>query len=130
MIITKRILQKKVSPYNLYYRWFHLIPKPLRPLIQAKIFPQNPSRNFDLYISTGNNCTAAFALKILNLRTFSFPFDWLWGVPLLKNLDWILLEFKNFLEYNDLRYPPRIENGKKHLQVKTPRLAPTSSTTS
>lgn len=118
MTIRKFTLPKKVSPHNLYFKWLHFIPKLFRPSIQSIIFPSNPNRNFDLYISTGNNCTAAFILKILNLRTFSFPFDWLYGVSLTRNLDWILLDFKDFFRYQDLNYETKkIEGKAKHLKV-------------
>lgn len=122
MHIEKHTVQKKIiSIYNLYFRYTHLIPKIIRPWIILKIFPKRPKRNFDLYISLGNNCTAARTLKTLDLRTFSFPFDWLWGVPLVKNLDWILQEFKGFLNYEDLVYALKIEEGAEHLKVKNHR---------
>lgn len=121
MHIEKHTEHKVISPYTLFFRYNHFVPKIIRPWIRSKAFPRNPKRNFDLYISLGNNCTAARTLKILNLRTFSFPFDWLWGVPLVKNLDWILHGFKDFLNYEDLTYAPQIEEGAKHLNVKNSR---------
>lgn len=121
MHIEKHTVQKIISSYNLYFRYTHLVPKIIRPWIRSKIFSENPKRNFDFYISLGNNCTAARTLKTLNLRTFSFPFDWLWGVPLIKNLDWILQGFKGFLNYEDLVYPLKIEAGAEHLKVKNHR---------
>lgn len=61
---------------------------------------------------------SARTLRRLKLRTFSFPFDWLAGVPLLTNLSWILQSFDGFLEYKDLDFPEKLEGKEKHLKVK------------
>lgn len=113
-------LQKKRSRYNAYIKYRHFVPKIFRSFIEYPILsPKNKNKyNFDLYISLGNNCISAMTLKTLNLRTFSFPFDWLCGVPLEKNLDWILKEFKNFLNYSDLSFPEQILKDELHLRVK------------
>ena len=102
--------------YTFYIKHYHIFPKIFRPTIDSIIFPKKPNRNYDLYISLGNNCTSATTLKRLNLRTFSFPFDWLWGVPLTRNLEWILADFKGFLEYDDLFFPNKIEKPNIHHQ--------------
>lgn len=108
-------LQKKYSRYNIYIKHRHFVPKILRSLIESPIVsPKNKkSWGFDLYISLGNNCLPAIALRILNLRTSSFPFDWLCGVPLERNLDWILKDFRDFLNYS----PEKVLEGDIHLRV-------------
>ena len=119
MTLRQYNLQKKYSRYNSYIKYRQFIPKVLRRFIEAPIAsPSLIKRNFDFYISVGNNCICAITLKILNLRTYSFPFDWLCGVPLEKNLDWILKDFKDFLNYSDLSYPEEILKDDLHLRVK------------
>lgn len=122
MIVKKKYqLIKNNSPFRLYFKLIRVIPKFIRPYLIAKMFPENPVRDFDLYISLGNNCMSARTLRRLKLRTFSFPFDWLAGVPLLTNLSWILQSFDGFLEYKDLDFPEKLEGKEKHLKVKNRR---------
>ena len=119
--IKQYTLPKQRSHFNLYAKYRHFIPKILRPCIESKIFshshPHPKKHNPDLYISLRNNCISAIILSLLNLRTFSFPFDWISGGPLNKNLDCILNEFKDFLNYQDLIYPSEPVAEGQHLHV-------------
>lgn len=56
-------------------------------------------------------------LDILNLRKYSFPFDWLSSVDLDKNLDWIINDFDGFLSYPDLVFPKDINCKDEHIRV-------------
>ena len=121
MTTKKSILQKYISPYNFYFRLRRLFPKILRPNIESIIFtpPHNKNNSqFDLCISLGNNCSSANSLITLKLRERSFPFDWLYGVPLERNLDWIINDFHGFLRYEELLFPEHMDGRDKHLRVK------------
>lgn len=121
MTTKENILKKYSSPYNLYFRFRHFFPKILRPYIESIIFTPHRNKNthqFDLCISLGNNCLSANSLITLKLRTRSFPFDWLYGVPLERNLDWIINDFHGFLRYKDLDFPEQVVGRDKHLRVK------------
>lgn len=125
MTIKQYNLLKQCSHYNLYSKYRHFVPRILRPSIESKIFSplhsHSNKHNPELYISLGNNCISAIILSLLELRTFSFPFDWISGGPLDKNLDFILNEFKDFLNHQDLTYPKEQVKDSKHLRVHNDR---------
>ena len=52
-----------------------------------------------IYCSLGPNCHAAQLLKRLNLKTTSYPFDWIFSTPSMI-LDCLADRFKHFLDQN------------------------------
>lgn len=74
---------------------------------------------YDLCISIGSNCDVAFALKKLNLRKESFPFDWL-----LISYQYGLAYVSQLIEtnFNDFLYPLEYDENNKVYPVKYPKL--------
>ena len=113
-------LQKHSDYANLYFRYQHFIPKIFRSYIESSILTfssTGETKPFDLCISLGNYCLPAMILDILNLREYSFPFDWLSSVDLDTNIDWILNDFDGFLSYADLVFPKDINCKDEHIRV-------------
>uniref|UniRef100_UPI002615C857 DUF1796 family putative cysteine peptidase n=1 Tax=uncultured Mailhella sp. TaxID=1981031 RepID=UPI002615C857 len=59
--------------------------------------------HFDLIVSLGVNCGAAWYLRDFGLRTASFPFDWLRGATFKRHIELILNDFKGFFEKDKLK---------------------------
>ena len=113
-------LQKHSNYSNLYFKYQRFIPKIFRSHIESSILTFSSAgeiKPFDLCISLGNYCLPAMILDILNLRKYSFPFDWLSSVDLDKNLDWIINDFDGFLSYPDLVFPKDINCKDEHIRV-------------
>lgn len=113
-------LQKHSNYSNLYFKYQRFIPKIFRSHIESSILTFSSAgeiKPFDLCISLGNYCLPAMTLDILNLRKYSFPFDWLSSVDLDKNLDWIINDFDGFLSYPDLVFPKEINCKDEHIRV-------------
>lgn len=113
-------LQKHSNYSNLYFKYQRFIPKIFRSHIESSILTFSSAgeiKPFDLCISLGNYCLPAMTLDILNLRKYSFPFDWLSSVDLDKNLDWIINDFDGFLSYPDLVFPKDINCKDEHIRV-------------
>lgn len=77
---------------------------------------------YDLFVSLGSACACATVLKLTNLRTFSSPFDWLFGSTLQNRVNILVNDFKDFINKEDLVYigtreepePRRIYKNKKN----------------
>ncbi len=59
---------------------------------------------YDLFYSLGASCFTASNLKKNKIRITSGPFDWLLHCPFDERINFILNDFKNFLNKEDLAY--------------------------
>lgn len=82
---------------------------------QIRIFktPIFTLKKYNCVISIGAACFVPEALKNLNLRKFSGPFDWMHGSDVLTRLNCVYNEFKDYFNYDDFEYlEENPENGK------------------
>ena len=59
-------------------------------------------KQYDYIFSIGEACLCASALRILGLRDFSGPFDWLFGATIIERIDIMINEFENYFNKEDL----------------------------
>jgi glycosyltransferase involved in cell wall biosynthesis len=82
---------------------------------RIKIFkiPVWKLRRYDTVISVGAACFVPAALKSLELRDFSGPFDWMFGSDVITRLNIIYNEFENYFNIDDFEYvAENPDNGK------------------
>ncbi len=59
-------------------------------------------KEFDLIFGIGENCDTSSILRMNNLQTNSYPFDWLGNSKFTNNIDIIINKFNDFLNKEDL----------------------------
>lgn len=57
-----------------------------------------------MVISLGQACSCATTLIQCNLRRAAYPFDWLYGSDLNGRVNFVVNDFENFLEKEDLKH--------------------------
>lgn len=67
-------------------------------------------QKYDLIFGIGYNCNNSLGLRKCNLQIASYPFDWLDCSDFETNLNFILNDFKNFLNKDDLEKLPDLGN--------------------
>jgi hypothetical protein len=90
----------KLSRYIVYFSIKRLLVKKIK---------------YDCIFSIGAACFVANALKFLNLRALSGPFDWIFGSTFEKRFDIFLNKFENYFEKDDFEYSRMDDNGKKDI---------------
>lgn len=58
---------------------------------------------FDIIYSLGQDCACAKYLSSMGLRVTSGPFDWLTNAPLSTRIEYIINDFAEFLDKDDLK---------------------------
>ena len=71
----------------------------------------NESQKMDLIFSVGCNCENSLSLRKCNLQIASYPFDWLGCSDFETNLNYIINDFKNFFNKDDLEIVKDSSNG-------------------
>lgn len=94
------------------YRKF--IPKEHRPLLEQKIVFGIALGAYDLFMSLEENCLPATALKQVNLRKFSGPFDWIAKTGFPDRVSHIESNFRDFLNYEDLVFDVEKKTDQRH----------------
>lgn len=64
----------------------------------------NKKKKYDLVYSLGAYCGTALYMTKHQLRLTSGPFDWLPYIPFEKRIDYIINDFIDFLNFEDLNY--------------------------
>ena len=59
---------------------------------------------YDCVFSLGEVCFCANYLRAMRLRKFSAPFDWVAGATFEERMNFLLNDFQNFLNKEDLKY--------------------------
>ena len=108
------IQHRCVSSSLLYMRFRKFIPKGLRPFVEQKLIYGLSPHAFDLYMSLGENCLPATALKQVNLRKFSGPFDWIAKSDFATRVSQIENDFDGTLEYEDLVFDFSQKTDNRH----------------
>ena len=68
---------------------------------------------YDTVFSVGAACFVPEVLKILKLRDFSGPFDWMWGSDAVSRLKIVKNRFRNYFNKQDFEYyAENPDNGK------------------
>ncbi len=70
------------------------------------------NKKFNRIISIGEDCACAGWLKKKNLRTASYPFDWLTGASFRTRVELILSDFTGFLTRNNMRRLEKPTSGR------------------
>ena len=110
----KTITHQNVQLSLFYMSYRKFIPKGLRPLLEQKIIFGISPEAYDLYMSLGENCLPATAIKQVNLRKFSGPFDWIAKSSLLDRVTLIESNFKDALNYEDLVFDLEQKTDHRH----------------
>ena len=65
---------------------------------------QKKSKKYDFILPIGQACYTAYALRKINYRFTSGPFDWVYGAGLESRLKLFLSRFEHFFEKEDLEF--------------------------
>lgn len=115
-----KTISSRPNAFSIYLAIEHFIPKFFRPTHPESIFLRDIKHQRHVFISLGNDCLSAIHLRKLGLRSFSSPFDWIYGGNLLTNLDFIIDRFKDFLSAENLSFPLPLRADKNgHIQART-----------
>ena len=72
-------------------------------------------KKFDLVFSLGEACSCTQILRKCRLQFYSYPFDWLYGCPLLTRAKILVDNYKDFLSFEDLEDLNMTNHDKKNL---------------
>lgn len=70
-------------------------------------------KKYDFIFGIGSACLCSQTLRKLNLQFASYPLDWLFGTKFSDRVDFLLSDFKNFIEKEDLSFTGK-QNGDPH----------------
>lgn len=69
-------------------------------------------KEYNYIFSLGEACLCASGLRILGLRSFSGPFDWVFGATITERIDLIINDFNGFFEKEDLIFDSQRKDQK------------------
>lgn len=64
-------------------------------------------KEYDFIVSIGEDCACSIYLRNHHLQFKSYPFDWLTNASFETRLHFILNDFDNFLNFEDLKFLPK-----------------------
>lgn len=109
-----KILHKNVQLSLFYRKCKKFIPKGFRSWLEQKFIYGIASDKYDFYMSLGENCLPARALKEVNLRKFSGPFDWIAKSDFEIRVSLVESNFKDALNYEDLSFDLNKRTDNRH----------------
>ena len=72
------------------------------------------TKKYDIIYSLGSNCACALYLNKNNLRATSGPFDWIDGITFKDRINFILNDFNDWLNPNNLKKNTPKDDHLKH----------------